>query len=417
MEDHPTFAFVGGSLHIREGQIARTVTAWPRPRARVRVGARRATAFVPRFRLVGRSVSGGSGPVAEQQLAFSFGAPGPIRVRPPAAAAPRTVLQARKRAFDALRASLPEPVAAALERFRTGQWRLLQLLAHDPSMVDLANDAPVLTYLVAQRLRGDVRLIRSASFGRRRRPDLLAWLGLPASRAMVRRLGRIEGTVVERVGWRTVVQVLGSDDPRVHRRLAHVTRVNVGVLALLSHPRLLDIVTPGLLEQVASAPEERRRAVAGPELIQLLSMRRVLPHLRPIRKITSLEQLHQLHTESRRALQDIAQRARKLRQKGRHNFANPPLPGIPGRIEPIDSPKGLVEESCVQRNCVDGYVDQVASGRTYIYRVLSPERATLSLIQGPRGEWRRGELLAKANRAVRPSTYAMVDAWLEQCGF
>jgi hypothetical protein len=48
----------------------------------------------------------------------------------------------------------------------------------------------------------------------------------------------------------------------------------------------------------------------------------------------------------------------------------------------------------------------------FIYRVLQPERATLSLIRTDTGRWEIGELKASRNRPVTEQTHDLVEQWL-----
>jgi len=91
------------------------------------------------------------------------------------------------------------------------------------------------------------------------------------------------------------------------------------------------------------------------------------------------------------------------------------LPGIPGRIEPITSAAELVNEGEAQRNCVASYANRVHSGSTFIYRVLHPQRATLSVVRGKSfDQWEVGELEARFNTDVSDETEDFVQAWLNR---
>ena len=82
-------------------------------------------------------------------------------------------------------------------------------------------------------------------------------------------------------------------------------------------------------------------------------------------------------------------------------------------IEPLTSPAELVEESIRQKNCAADFVGQIPVGDDYIYRVLAPERAPLSILREGEGIWRIGQLLSTANADVRPPTRHRGQAWLE----
>jgi hypothetical protein len=95
-------------------------------------------------------------------------------------------------------------------------------------------------------------------------------------------------------------------------------------------------------------------------------------------------------------------------------FPRPPLPGAANCIVPLRTPADLLEEGDAQDNCVAGYAKRVESGDVFIYRVLYPERATLSVVRGEDGTWERGELKAAGNASVSTATERSVEEWLAQ---
>jgi hypothetical protein len=64
---------------------------------------------------------------------------------------------------------------------------------------------------------------------------------------------------------------------------------------------------------------------------------------------------------------------------------------------------------------VASYAARVRRGRVAIYRVLAPERCTLSLARH-RGVWAIDQLERACNRPPSASTVAAVTEWLEQGG-
>ena len=93
-------------------------------------------------------------------------------------------------------------------------------------------------------------------------------------------------------------------------------------------------------------------------------------------------------------------------------FRSPPIPGTEWII-PITTSEDLALEGVRQRNCVAAYRGDVFWGTMLIYRVLWPQRATLSLRRDTRGFWQIDELLLKANRRVSHATHRAVEDWLE----
>jgi hypothetical protein len=91
----------------------------------------------------------------------------------------------------------------------------------------------------------------------------------------------------------------------------------------------------------------------------------------------------------------------------------PPFPGVPGEIEPLRSVGDLDREGRVVRNCVRSYGRRAMAGHCAIYRVLRPERATLSIVRGHKG-WRVGELKGRGNADVEPETVRAIEDWLKR---
>ena len=71
-------------------------------------------------------------------------------------------------------------------------------------------------------------------------------------------------------------------------------------------------------------------------------------------------------------------------------------------------------EGRAQSNCVETYAERVQGRHTFIYRVLRPERATLSLVRGPDGDWQIGELQRRGNSGISDLTRRMVQCWLDE---
>ena len=102
---------------------------------------------------------------------------------------------------------------------------------------------------------------------------------------------------------------------------------------------------------------------------------------------------------------------RRIRQEEDRAFPAPPFPGSP-TIVPIRSVPELVREGEEQENCVAGYAHAVLQGRCFLYRVLAPERATLSLVNDGQ-QWRLGELALKQNGMSCGTTGQAVENWLQ----
>ena len=97
-------------------------------------------------------------------------------------------------------------------------------------------------------------------------------------------------------------------------------------------------------------------------------------------------------------------------------FPEPPLAPPCGGLEvvPIRTELDLLQEGREQNNCVGSYASGIRAGIVYVYRVLAPERATLSIVPGGGGRWRLSEIRASHNRPVRPEFAQSAVNWIEQ---
>lgn len=324
----------------------------------------------------------------------------------PSRSQPPTLARQRKIAFDAFRFSLPKEVARVLERFRSHQWSLLTLLAHDKQALDLAAANPVLAYALANWRAAHPN--RKKEIGTMPQRDLLKLLKLPDAPAIVKLFRKIPPESVDQRLWPVLLAVLRQSDGASSKLLSHVSAINLGVMELILTPRIRGHITPGLLEEVAADPKEKYRGAVARKIADVLAMRDELGDARPLAGIRSVEQLERIHAE---AMEDF-QKLRKMRSE-QGAFPPPPIPGLEGKIIPLRTQAELVAEGRAQKNCVATYAARVAERKCYIYKVLHPQRATLCIRPQPDGNWGLSELEVSCNRKADRATFAFVRDWLE----
>ncbi|NIP98238.1 MAG: hypothetical protein GWO24_34440, partial [Akkermansiaceae bacterium] len=71
---------------------------------------------------------------------------------------------------------------------------------------------------------------------------------------------------------------------------------------------------------------------------------------------------------------------------------------------PLTTRSQLRAEGRAQSNCVASYSRRVKNGALYVYRVLWPERCTLSLVKRRNGLWVLGELKTAHNSRASAKT-------------
>ena len=247
----PVFRFSQGQLCITTAQEEMRLGTWPLLEAtRRRKGEAKWSRFVPAFRLLRPK---------HDLLAIEAG---PAGVRGQGV----DPLLEKHQAFRLFRQSLPPRLALAAERFPARQWAVLRMVQEREEAVELLEQNPALGFCTANLAR--FRTIsgnhgrQAAELSRRPQREVLAWLGFPDEQAWVNIVRKLlpETVTVERV--LALREVAGDED--MAKRLAHVPAINTGVLELACQTRLLSLISPTLLAEIASAEEERKTTITLP---------------------------------------------------------------------------------------------------------------------------------------------------------
>ena len=392
----PGFRFSQGQLCITTAQDEMRLGTWPLLEAtRRRKGEAKWSRFVPVFRLLRPK---------HDLLTIEAG---------PSGARGQGVdpLLEKHQAFRLFRQSLPPRLALAAERYPARQWAVLRMVQEREEAVELLEQNPALGFCTAnlarfRSLSGNLGQ-QAAELSRRPQRDVLGWLDFPDTQAWVNLFSKIQPETV------TVERVLAlrevACDKDMAKRLAHVPAINTGVLELACQPRLLSLISPTLLAEIASSEAERLRGSAVhllADLVDTLQRMNEPPQFSGIRTLAGLrERGQEIDAAYQRHMRLRARTFLELR------FPVPPVAGTDG-IVPLTDPGQLVEEGRHQHNCVGGYAERVAAGKVFVYRVLLPERATLSIRPAADGGWEIVQLLRACNQAVSTATAVAVQLWL-----
>ena len=416
MSQAPEYHFKDGKLMIFCGSEATVIRGWPVPTAARKVDGRWIP-FSPEFRLIKpyrparqkSSCEGDPGQEATRQLTFDFAAAA-TELKPDPRPTQRSLdAQRRKRALNSFRFSLPKEVARAIEPFRSHQWPMLVLLAHDHSALDLAKSNPALAYAVALHLDGNLNRIAATRPGAMKQRDLLAMLGVPVSQSLVNLFHKITPESIDGQNLFSLLPALSKPTDEAQKLLSHAPKINLGVMQLVLDARVRHAVTAALIAEVAADPKEKYRPAVAQLLADTLAMDEELGGLISDRKFSAIERLREVHEETAEAFELL----RRLKQS-MGPLPLPPLPGIENAILPLRTQEDLVSEGIAQHNCVANYAYRVTTGECFMYRVLHPERSTLSIERGPDRQWHIGDLKAACNTNVRPQTRVFVREWLDR---
>ena len=309
-------------------------------------------------------------------------------------------------------ASIPVEVRNAIAPFPSRHWHLLALIARcGPSALDLVRASPALAFALASswvfrpvRVQRPLRSARALLAAGRKQRDIQAWLGFQASEPARRLLRKVVHDAIAISPLLYLREAMG--DPVRMKFLAHLPQLNAEAIRIGTDATLLAYVRPSFLDEVALSNREFDRPHAAILLQDSVEMFRQLRPAAggfpPVRHLAALTALHDSLVEDLNRLspehEDI-------------EFPPPPVAGT-ATIVPICSGRDLVEEGRVQSNCVASYWDRIAVRRyVYIYRVLAPERCTLSLTRvGIR--WVPSELRRACNLPVSEATRRAVAAWI-----
>lgn len=413
-----SFRFEDNQLFIRRRDACDyRIRAWPKPNAEcLKYYMASWERFYPEFRLISYPPPKPKRKHTPNQLELGLDVT-------PATGSPGT----KKEAYDQLRRTMPTGYAMALAPFKSHQWNMIVFLSFHGRFYELIKSNPALAFTLANRREFNWRVyrreIKLEDLTGMKQTELLELVGLPGIKNVVQITKKIHPASVTPNLVHTMRECLRHGD--AIKKMSHLKNVNAGVLVLLKcNENIRTLCTPKLLEEISNSAPNNHYPVAAHELIESLRWHRELRPGRAYPAPRSLEELTAYHEEmteeSTRLFRGMVPPGQELSsselynrvaQMNRESLPDPPIAGTDAII-PLRTVVALRQEARQQHNCVGGYIERVRSGRCYIYQVLSPERATLSIARGTSGEWERGELKAACNKPAKPETEASVAEWL-----
>jgi len=267
---------------------------------------------------------------------------------------------------------------------------------------------------------------------RRKQREICEALGFPGSEASVRLFRKIP---VESAFPPTlrVLKMAMKRDPEILKMLGHFKEIRPAIIYLVSGEAVFKLVTPKLLAQANEGGDDANGSHMADMLLNIVYHADKMIRPPPLPRFSSVRGIREFHDRLMMQLEVERGRREQLRQQAaderarvrqRHaaaarkehkprTFPPPPLPGTE-HILPITSAADLRREGRAQHNCVGSYAESVLNGKIYVYRVLKPERATLSIRPGFGGAWFISELKCTCNRDTSKGTRGTVLEWLDR---
>lgn len=293
---------------------------------------------------------------------------------------------------------VPNKVRSVLSWYNRRRWHLLNLFARCPGAMDLQESNPALCFALASNwvfhTPKPTQPMRAArSLVRKKQKDILGWLGFPATNSCREVLRKLPTKVI------SIERLLYLRDalhcPELAQRLRHLPRLNAGALRLATDPHLAPCLSPRLLLDVCASPNEETEAGTHRQLLDTLRMDRQLGGGSCPTRFESVEHLTTVHNRLAGEVQRIAE----SRPAGHFpTLPSPPYVGTP-HIVPLTTASELIREGREMNHCAASYVDRVARGTSYLYRVTHPVRATLEIcFKGM--HWSLGQIHMAFNQPV-----------------
>lgn len=319
----------------------------------------------------------------------------------------RAGLTLRSQAARDFLALFPEEVLCQAGALPERHWHMITLLARVPGADELAEGNLALAHATASswafRSRPESQPFRSARrMVRLRRTQLAEWIGFQGRPAVVCVLAKVRPSAVTVRGLLYLRRTLCAEP--IPKALLHLPSLDRCVLRIVTDPQLVAHVTHTFLDDVSSDPTESGLERLAYLLDDTLRMAGELgQRLGPLRSVRELQRVHD----------ELAERLNRSANEEVASMVIPPPP-VPGtdEIMPLASAAEILAEGREMHHCVASYIRPVAAGQVYVYRVLAPERATLSLRSGRDG-WQLEQIKGLANAPVEHETVLQVRGWLE----
>ncbi len=304
-----------------------------------------------------------------------------------------------------------------IKRFQSAQGSIQLFAREGLPAVELLASNPLVGFCLA--LNDTFRnpphhspLSAASALMQRKQREILGWLGFQPATEAVAKLGRKclpESLNIERCkNLRRAVA-----DPDIRSMLAHLPRINAGVIALVATPTLRASVSPQLLNAVADSVDEVSQESTAELLRDTLEMYILLQRTDRPPRFFSHQRIREKHDD---LVTEIIRHGTHRQIQGR--FPRPPISGVyetDKQITPVCTMETLSALGREQHNCVGAYRDRILQGSVYIYRVcVNGEVCTLSLLKDGNNYYRLSELKAACNREPSTATQSAVRHWLER---
>lgn len=302
--------------------------------------------------------------------------------------------------------SVPEKYLLLIAPYIYRQWHLLSCLSRIKNFDEFLESSPGIGWLLASlwvfhKTTNPFRSIKKLMY--KKRKEILNYLGFPSKDSIVR---IIDNKIPKEIFCISLFLLLRNlvKNEEILKIMYYLEKINVNVLGILSQQEFIKYCNMNFLIEVSSNP---RLNPYDNEILQLFKDTIYMANLLEKKiKVRSIDHLYTIHNELDDLLLEIGF------EKVDEGFPEPPIPGIKGIIEPLQSIQALLAESREMKHCVHTYYKKILEGKSYCYRVLYPQRCTLELYENPFGLWKIEQIRGERNSEVGEKVKDMVWVWI-----
>lgn len=289
----------------------------------------------------------------------------------------------RREAVRRFFADVPLDVQHAIkDRFDAGTWPLFRLLLTcDPARELMATeDGARLGWLLANLhdlVSAPDLLRRARRWARLGRREILGRVGFPATAAALSALSKVPREDMSVWNIKPLQAALAT--PALWDRLRHLPQITSVVLDLTTAPRLLSLLAPSFLLELAREPPRRHRDASSLRYLLSETVDMLERQDQRVPLFTSVAQLREHHDRALR------------RTPVEHQLSQEPFPPLPIELTPEEqdlvvplrtsealAAEGVTMEHCLGRGTMHHALARL--GHFHAFQILKPERLTLAVI-------------------------------------
>ncbi|MCK5726853.1 MAG: PcfJ domain-containing protein [Thiotrichaceae bacterium] len=302
---------------------------------------------------------------------------------------------------------------------------LLYLLSHHQNAIDLFKSSQVLMAILmysAEKNNWNEEYVVNLLNGKR--VDIIDACGLPRRKSTLKTLNKIEGIYLSPLEYNAIKIVLSL--PNAHL-INHLNSIDIGLIYLIANHN--EFIASSLISRYHKEWLDigfRYMYIDTKRMLGRAGSR----HLKKCATLDELKKIHKkciikLNEENKKKREKIKKEMHERHERNKKNneinkknngkvyFSQPPVKGNK-YIIPITNSHDLMDEGIDQRHCVASYQDEIVNGKSYIYKVLEPERATLQILILGNNKYRRAQLKLSCNQSPSKETVQMVEQWMKK---